>query len=271
VDDLVLPSPPLRPFVEGYWSRRGVYEPPRQVRVLADACTKIIFELVPMPWSCAYVIGTQLTPILVSLTGEVDRIGIRFRPGMAWFFLNTPLDALAGRLTDLADVPMNDGGQILGRLRDEPSLTGRTAVLDVWLLSLLALRQPWEKERNETAQLSRAMLSGTSPPDLAASIEWSTRQLQRVCRERFGASAAKLHRFHRFEILQARLNGLPVDLADLAAELGFSDQAHMAREFRYFAGTTISGVLRERASVGNIQDASGWLPVLRKAEETGAW
>jgi hypothetical protein len=45
----------------------------------------------------------------------------------------------------------------------------------------------------------------------------------------------------------------------------------MAREFRHFAGTTISAVLRERASVGILQDSGDWLPVLRKAEESGAW
>lgn len=271
MDDLILPASPLRRFVEGYWARQGVYEPAKKVRVLADACTKIIFELAPMPWAPAYVIGTQLAPIVVTLTGKVDRVGIRFRPGMAWFFLDTPLDALAGRLTRLTDVAGIDGEQMLIRLRGENSWGARAEVLDAWLLSLLAKLRPSETEIGETAGLSRAMLEGTAPPDIAASIGWSQRRLQRVCRERFGASAANLHRFHRFELLQARLNERPTDLADLAAELGFSDQSHMAREFRHFAGATISAVLRERTCVENIQDAAGWLPVLRKAEENGAW
>ncbi len=48
-----MPSPFLQTFIEGYWQRRGVYAPAKKVRVLADACTKIIFELVPMPYEQA--------------------------------------------------------------------------------------------------------------------------------------------------------------------------------------------------------------------------
>jgi AraC-like DNA-binding protein len=268
MDDLLPPSAALKPFIEGYWQRRGLYEPAKKVRVLADACTKIIFELVPMPWASSYVIGTQLSPIVVTLAGEVDRIGIRFRLGMAGFFLGQSLDGLSGRLTSFAELPL-ESEDVADRLKAAPSLADRALILDAWLNSLLAKQEPDAAEIQDISRLSKAVLNGLAPPDLAALMGWSERQLQRVCRERFGASAANLHRFCRFELLQARLKGRPVELANLAAELGFSDQAHMTREFRHFAGTTMTSFLKERAAVGNVQDGGDWLPVLRKAEESG--
>lgn len=266
-----MPSPFLRTFIEGYWQRRGVYSPAKKVRVLPDACTKLIFELAPMPWPSCYVVGTQLVPIVVTLDGTVDRVGIRFRPGMAGFFLDRSLYGTAGRMLELAELGIEDGSFLLERLAETEGSSARAAVLDAWLLKRWEKLQPDNGELRETVLLSKAILRGLSPRDLAALMGWSERRLQRVCRHRFGASAANLHRFYRFECLQRRLAAPPAELADLAAEFGFADQAHMAREFRHFSGSTISSLLRERAAVGNLQDGADWLPVLRRAEESRAW
>ena len=270
MNDLLLPSPFLRFLVEGYWQRRSVYKEEKNVRVLADACSKIIFELVPMPWPSSYVIATQLAPIIVTLSGKTDRLGIRFKPGMAGFFLGRPLGELQGGMTRLEDLGICNQA-LAKRLRAAGDLVKRGALLDAWLTDLWTASQPDETEVDETASLGKALLRGCSPGQLADLMGWSERRLQRICRQRFGASAANLHRLHRFEALQRRLAGAPTELAALAAEIGFADQAHMAREFRHFAGCTISTYVRERAAVGNIQDSGGWLPVLRRAEESGEW
>jgi AraC-like DNA-binding protein len=268
VDDLLPPSAALRPYVEGFWQRRGTFDQEKKVRVLADACTKMIFELAPMPWPSCYVIGTQLAPIVVTLSGEVDRIGVRFRLGMAGFVIGRSLEGLSGRFTRLEDLGIADGAEIHRRLSTASDFCSRAAILDAWLLSRLEELKPDAGELRDTTSISQALLRGLSPPRIAGMMGWSDRRLQRVCRERFGASAGNLHRFHRFELLQARLSSSPpLASADLAAELGFSDQAHMAREFRHFAGTTISSFLRERSGVGNLQDGGEWLRVLRDVEE----
>jgi AraC-like DNA-binding protein len=212
-------------------------------------------------------VGTQLAPMIYTLAGEVDRIGVRFRLGMASFFLGRSLQGLSGRYGSFEHLGIEDGEEVIGRLRAAPSFEERAGILNSWLLSRLAKTEPDPDQLSETSRLSEALRSGASPSALAAMMGWSERGLQRNCRERFGASAAGLHRFHRFEILQSRLRLGPPDLAGLAADLGFADQAHMAREFRSFAGTTISAFLREQAMVGNLQDESEWLQVLRDVEE----
>jgi AraC-like DNA-binding protein len=268
VDDLLPPSKLLKPYVEGFWQRCGRFEQEKKVRVLADACTKMIFELAPMPWPSCYVIGTQLAPIVVSLSGEVDRIGVRFRLGMASFVIGRSLEGLSGRFTRLEDLEIVEGPRIHARLAAASGFERRASILDAWLLSRLDTLKPDAAELENTSRIGQALLRGLPPPAIAEMMNWSQRRLQRVCRDRFGASAGNLHRFHRFELLQARLSSSPpLPSAHLAAELGFSDQAHMAREFRHFAGTTISSFIRERAGVGNLQDGTEWLRVLRAVEE----
>ncbi len=267
MDVLLSPAPALQPYVEGYWVRSGLYEPARKVRVMADACTKLIFELRPMPWGSCYVIGTQTSPIIVTLVGRVDRIGVRFRPGAASFFLQHSLDGLAGRLTGLSQLGITEGEAMLTRLREAGSKDERAELLDQWLLSQLPSGDPERSDLETIMEVARLLRAGVAPPAIAAAANWSERRLQRVCRHRFGASAASLHRLYRFDLLQARLRGVPLALARLAAELGYADQAHMARDFRHFARTTMSAYLRERAAVGNLQDGGHWLPVLRDLQE----
>jgi hypothetical protein len=55
VDDLLPPSAKLKPSVEGFWQRRGTFREEKKIRVLADACTKMIFELKPTLWPPCYV------------------------------------------------------------------------------------------------------------------------------------------------------------------------------------------------------------------------
>ena len=267
MSDLLPPSEALAPFVEAYWQRRGIFGRPRKVRVPADGCAKIIFEIAPTPWPSCYAMGTHLAPIVVTLEGEVERIGIRFRPGMGGFFLHRPLQGMTGRYNSFEHLAIPDGDAVCERLRGIAAPEGRVAAVEAWLLSRLAECPPDPQEVDETARLSAVLRSGLPPPAVAAEMGWSQRRLQRICRKRFGAPAASLHRFYRFELLQARLAAGATALADLAAELGFSDQAHMAREFRRFAGAPISTLRRERELVGKLQDHAEWLPVLRVVEE----
>jgi len=73
---------------------------------------------------------------------------------------------------------------------------------------------------------------------------------------RFGASAATIRRLSRFRRSLADLEARAhPSRASASAHLGYSDQAHMCREFREFAGTDIGSLLAERRSVGIVQAA----------------
>jgi hypothetical protein len=56
------------------------------MRVLAEASSYILFELAGERAGSASVVGTLLRPVLVPLRGDVDRVGIKLRPGAANLF-----------------------------------------------------------------------------------------------------------------------------------------------------------------------------------------
>jgi AraC-like DNA-binding protein len=74
--------------------------------------------------------------------------------------------------------------------------------------------------------------------DLAAVFGLSDRQLQRITRDRLGLTPKWLIQRRRLHDAALRLKQGASSLADLAYELGYSDQAHFTRDFSRVAGTT---------------------------------
>ena len=78
-----------------------------------------------------------------------------------------------------------------------------------------------------------------SAPQLARTLHLSERSVQRLASRYVGMSAVLMLRRRRLQDAAERVRAEPAtDLGELAAELGFSDQAHLTREFRQVLGFT---------------------------------
>ena len=96
--------------------------------------------------------------------------------------------------------------------------------------------------------------------EVAASLGVSERQLLRRCREAVGYGPATLRRVLRFRRFVSRLDAghstaghstpghgdAGLDLARLAAETGYADQAHLSRECTRLAGLTPAALAAQR-------------------------
>ncbi|HXF02512.1 MAG TPA: helix-turn-helix domain-containing protein [Arthrobacter sp.] len=78
-----------------------------------------------------------------------------------------------------------------------------------------------------------------SAPQLARALHLSERSVQRLASRYVGMSAVLMLRRRRLQDAAERVRTEPAtDLGELAADLGFSDQAHLTREFRQVLGFT---------------------------------
>jgi len=90
--------------------------------------------------------------------------------------------------------------------------------------------------------------SVTSVERLAGVAGVSVRPLQRLFREHVGASPKWVIRRNRLQEVAVRIeSGDSPNLAALAADLGYTDQAHLARDFRSATGLSPSA-FRARAT-----------------------
>jgi transcriptional regulator GlxA family with amidase domain len=85
---------------------------------------------------------------------------------------------------------------------------------------------------------------------VARDIGWSRKHFGRRFRAAIGFSPDRFRRLARFERFTAALSRAPDDsLAGLATQIGYVDQAHLARDVRDFAAMT-PGELRSRLIPG---------------------
>lgn len=84
--------------------------------------------------------------------------------------------------------------------------------------------------------LGAAILGGASVADITARSGLQHRQLQRIFARDLGMPPRAYLRLLRFRGAMIEVQESPASLADAAAGQGYADQAHMAREFRSFAG-----------------------------------
>jgi AraC-like DNA-binding protein len=74
--------------------------------------------------------------------------------------------------------------------------------------------------------------------DLVAEAGCSHRHLTSLFRREVGLTPKRAARVLRYESAARRLRGHAVTPAVVAAECGYTDQAHLTREFRRFSGIT---------------------------------
>jgi len=111
--------------------------------------------------------------------------------------------------------------------------------------------------------LSRAGIAmraakGTIPVnEVASAAHASRRTLERKFKQSSGHTVKDVAALMRFEQARNRLWTEPdTKLAGLAYELGYTDQAHLSREFKRFSGTTPAAFarknkLRQQAIIGD--------------------
>ena len=260
-----VPATGLRPFVSWYTGYRQAGVAPGRHRGLPSGCLTLIvtlddplfIEAHPDPRQAAAAYDTLLgglhtSPALVTHDGRQSGIQLGLTPLGARRLLGVP----AGELANL-DVPATDvfgafAAELRERVTAERTWDGRFAVID----SLLGRRIAGsgsgcgEGARPEVAHAWRRLRTSrgaVSVAELAVETGWSARHLNSLFRAEVGLSPKEAARVVRFDHARRRIAQAAracagaadtpgIGLADLAAECGYYDQAHMAREFRSLAG-----------------------------------
>jgi AraC-like DNA-binding protein len=279
-----IPAEPLRRYVAAYTGYRQRGLPPARHRGLPSPYLTLIFtldepltiEAHPDPGQPPGEFGTLLgglhsVPALITHAGAQSGIQVALRPLGARALLGLP----AGEIAAL-DLPAEAvlGGvcaELRDRVRAAAGWPERFAVLDEILLRRAGLGRaglgwvgPGPGIAPEVGWAWRQLLRAGGAlhvSELAAGTGWSGRHLTSRFRAEIGLTpkaAARVIRFDRARRLLVRKLTAGGDylLADLAADCGYFDQAHLAREFRALAGCPPSQWLAEEFR--NVQ-AGNWL------------
>ncbi|QIS11119.1 helix-turn-helix domain-containing protein [Nocardia arthritidis] len=226
------PGPEVGRFVEWYWSVRWDLggRPPYHAEVLPYPSVNLSFEQ-SATRSGGFVNGVCTTKYVRELSGAGETFGVRFRAGGFGAFTGLDVGALRDRAVPLGEVlPGTDG--LTERVLAEPADTGRRAVVEDFLARRLVADDPNYELVLRIVAAMAAEQELTRVDQVTDRFGVPVRTLQRLFRRYVGASPKWVLRRYRLQDgadLLAR--GRTEDLAALATELGYFDQAHFSREF----------------------------------------
>jgi len=228
---------PLRDHLSCVWVNDLTRSAARDFYVVPDGCVDILWT-----GDSLYVAGPDTHPILEPVRPGLRVVGVRFRPGAAFPWLGVPLSEMLDARVPLADVWQREASELADRAFRAPHPAAVVAVLQRALLDRLATVGPADQRvafLRDRALTTPRDSKGGGLERLARDLGISERTLRRRCVASFGYGFKTLQRILRFQRL-FRLVPLAArpDLAHLAAEAGFADQAHMSREVRRLCGAT---------------------------------
>ncbi|ANZ40686.1 AraC family transcriptional regulator [Lentzea guizhouensis] len=222
-----LPAAELRPYLEHYWLVDGVVEQPYTTHVVPHPSVNVVFE---RGHAHPEIAGVGLGLFSRVFDGCVRVAGVQFRPGGFRPFRAEPVSEWTGRHVRLTDVP---AGLVLD-VEDEDE---RVAALDAFLLGLGPVPDPQATLAMDLVQRIRDDREIRRVADFARAQGVAVRTMQRLFADYVGVSPKwVILRYRIHEALERAETD--VEWAGLAADLGYSDQAHLVRDFTQTVGVS---------------------------------
>ncbi|GAA5174189.1 helix-turn-helix domain-containing protein [Pseudonocardia eucalypti] len=229
----VAPGPDLAEFVDYYWLVRWRAPEPHRQQVVPQPRVHVAAEEGRL-----LVHGVNRGPFFRTLTGAGHVLGAAFHPGGFRPLLGRTVGAISGTVQPAHSVLGIDDEPVAARILGTADTSEMVAALEDCLLGVDP--KPDATAREVTALVEEARRRGeiTRVEQLAGHAGLSARGLQRLFTEYVGIGPKWIiQRFRILDAVAAAHSGHPIRWPDLAAHLGFSDQAHLTRVFTQVVGT----------------------------------
>lgn len=228
------PSLPLQGFVDYFWLVEwDMGERPAEIqRVLPYPNAHLVFDN-----GRTAIHGVVRGAFERTVEGAGRVLGVRFKPGGLRPFIDRPLSRLADGTMPVDDVLQMTTVQAEQRVLSQ---TSDQCMVDAAEAMLIAALPPPDSRAALADQIVKAAAAAHGPTSVGALCEQvaiDERRLQRLFSNYVGVSPKwVVQRFRLQEAAWHLARREPVDLAALAGQLGFFDQAHLTRNFTKLVG-----------------------------------
>ena len=253
------PSPPLDNLIDYFYYLDGSMPYPREkilptgwldlevnfggaIRIYDADGTKSVATCVDSWWAGVWsTYGTVEWPVNLQL------VGIHFKPGGAYPFLNFPLSELHNQIVSTEAIWGGFAAELYERLYTAPTLAARFALLERLLLARLnEAPHGLRAVRHAVTEIMRQR-GAVSVRTLSDHIGISQNHLLTQFKQMVGISPKALARLCRLKsVLQSIDPARSVDWALIASQANYYDQSHFSNDFRTFTGHSPTEYLRLR-------------------------
>jgi AraC-like DNA-binding protein len=253
------PGTALQPYVDCYWAMQfngPVAQLSPDQHCLPLGMLEMIFHLNDDRYEAlidgtryelpsSFVAGMYDAPVSWKAVGGSRLFGIRIKPECLLELFRIPVSVMFGEFTDMHSFFGNSARTLTEQMRNAPGTGARIQAAEAFLLRHLRDRQSERNYVTEATRLIRQTAGNISLDDLSGQLYISPRQLQRTFKASIGTSPKTYMRIVRFASAYDYVQNERASLnwASLSYHFGYSDQAHLIRDFKQFAGKAPTGVV----------------------------
>jgi AraC-like DNA-binding protein len=182
------------------------------------------------------------------LAGRGWAVGLMLQPAAGHLLTHAPVRRMTDRFVDLTTLDPRasiDGAALTAVVRElmspDPASESAQAQARAAIEAELRRMLPVDEEGlfvNAVVEHVETSPDLLRVDELCARFDLSERTLQRLLHKRIGLGPKWLIRRRRLQEAADRLRDADAELAGIAAELGYADQAHFTRDFRKATGLT---------------------------------
>jgi len=271
------PAPALRPYLEHYWLIDWDLEQPYVSHLVPHPSVNLVFQryegAAEHGTGYGEVSGIGLGLFTQRLAGRGRICGVQFRPGgfrpfaperpvSDWTGRRLPVGEVLGPPAPASAVPSpasavpDPASGVLApasaaaldpasAVLDPAEEDARVAALDAYLLALGPAPDPQADRAMALVDLVRTDRTVRRVDELARAEGLSSRSLQRLFAAYVGVGPKwVILRYRIHEALERAASAPKADWATLAMELGYSDQAHLIRDFTATVGVSPTAFAR---------------------------
>jgi len=201
--------------------------------------------LAPIGTLRTFVAGLDDTYSLVESETPGAAIQVDFTPIGARQLLQLPMHLVSKRTTELSDLLGTEADRLVEQLAEAADWSTRFLTLDNFLLSRIRRSERAPREIDWAWRQLDQSRGSIRVQKISEQLGWTRKRLVKAFRDEIGIPPKVLARVLRFRrtLVEFKAQTM-VDFSQLAAECGYSDQAHMIRDFKDFSGLTPTELVR---------------------------
>jgi AraC-like DNA-binding protein len=260
-----IPSPPLSYFIEHFFYYDGFHADHIMEKLLPDGSIDLLIDLTSTPkklfhneegtafttFKKSWISGMKTDYILIDASVS-NMIGVHFRPGGCYPFVEFPMDKLNNLTLEADCIWGNEIHCIREAILHELCIEKRFSILENYFLQ----KGKSKMENHALVHYSVGQLM-QSPQmwtikNLSGKTGITQKHLITLFKKYVGLSPKIFSRINKFQkVVQLIEQQQKVEWASLAYECGYYDQAHFIKEFQAFSGINPVSYLEKRGPYRN--------------------
>lgn len=203
------------------------------------------------------VSGLHSAPALIAHEGHQEGVAVVLSPLGSRTLFGMPARELWNTSVELSEVVGSVGDELWERVQLGDGWDQRLGIMNAMLSTLINDSAVPMAAEVAFAWDTLMATTGEAPVSrVADAVGWSRQHLTRRFRDEFGTTPKVMGRVHRFgRAVRMIESGNHSSLSEVAMTCGYSDQAHMTKDFGDLAGCTPGRLLE--GEIPNFQDTAG--------------